>query len=314
MRAVTYDDAGIRVSTEHADPEPGPGELLVRVRAAGLNNADLLQVAGHYPAPPGWPDDIPGMELAGEVVATGTDTSRFAPGDRVLAVLGGGAQAELAIVPEARAMPVPDGVGWEQAGALAEAAATAYDALFTQGELGLGDRVLVNGAAGGVGSVAVQLAVATGAHVVASARHEHHHDTLADLGATAVLPHHAHELGPFDVVLELVGAPNVGANLAALASGGRIVVIGAGAGRSAELDLLALMQRRAVVRGSTLRQRSEAEHAALARELEHRVLPLLAAGRLRVPIHASFPLDQAPAAYDAFRAGGKLGKLVLTVD
>ena len=157
MRAATVKDGAIGVA-EHPDPEPGSGEVLVRVRAAGLNAADLLQRQGFYPAPPGSPPDIPGLEMAGEVVALGLNTSRFAVGDRVMALLGGGGQAELAVVHERVAMHVPDGVDWQAAGGFPETFTTAHDALFTQCGLGMGERLLVHGAAGGVGTAAVQLA------------------------------------------------------------------------------------------------------------------------------------------------------------
>jgi len=311
VRAVTIDD-GRLVVAERPDPEPGRGELLVRVAAAGLNGADLSQLRGAYPAPPGSPADIPGLELAGEVAATGPGVHRFRTGDRVMAVVGGGGQAELAVVHERAAMPVPDGVGWPEAGGFPEVVTTAHDALFTQCGLGLGDRLLVHGAAGGVGTAAVQLGAAAGARVVAGVRNHDHQRAVADLGAEVVAePGRVFEEGPFDVILELVGAPNFPANLDALATGGRLMVIGVGAGATVELDLRKLMARRSRVLASNLRSRALEEKADAARRVEHQVLPLLVAGRLRVPVAATFPLEDAEAAYDRFRAGGKLGKLVL---
>jgi NADPH:quinone reductase-like Zn-dependent oxidoreductase len=190
---------------------------------------------------------------------------------------------------------------------------TAHDALFTQCGLGLGDRLLVHGAAGGVGTAAVQLAAAAGARVVASVRDPSHHRAVAGLGAAVVAePGQAFEHGPFDVILELVGAPNFPANLDALASGGRLLVIGVGAGATVELDLRKLMARRARVLASNLRTRPLEEKADAARRVEHQALPLVADGRLRVPVGATFGLERAQEAYDRFTAGGKLGKLVLT--
>ncbi|MGI8491713.1 MAG: alcohol dehydrogenase catalytic domain-containing protein, partial [Acidimicrobiales bacterium] len=171
MRAATVVDGEI-VVREHDDPEPGLGQVLVRVRAAGINGADLLQKRGGYPAPAGVPADIPGLELAGEVIATGPGASRFGVGERVMAVVGGGGQAELAVVHEREAMPVPGPLNWEEAGGLPEAFTTAHDALFTQAGLGVGERLCVHGAAGGVGSAAVQLGVATGALGTATVRAE----------------------------------------------------------------------------------------------------------------------------------------------
>jgi NADPH:quinone reductase-like Zn-dependent oxidoreductase len=303
MKAVTIEGTRLVVA-ERPDPEPGRGELLVRVAAAGLNGADLLQVKGGYPAPPGSPADIPGLELAGQVAAIGPDVHRFTPGDRVMAVVGGGGQAELAVVHERLAIPVPDGLGWPEAGGFPEVVTTAHDALFTQCGLGLGDRLLVHGAAGGVGTAAVQLAAAAGAEVVASVRNPDHRQAVAGLGAAVVAePGRVFDHGPFDVILELVGAPNFPANLDALA------VVGAGA--TVELDLRKLMTRRARVLASSLRSRPREQKADAARRVEHQALPLLADGRLRIPVAASFPLDQAQEAYDRFTAGGKLGKLVL---
>jgi NADPH:quinone reductase-like Zn-dependent oxidoreductase len=286
--------------------------VLVRVRAAGLNGADAMQVLGFYPAPPGWPQDIPGMELAGEVAAVGPGVARFAAGDRVMALVGGGAQAELAIVQERVAMPVPDGVDWAAAGGFPEVFTTAHDAVFAQCGLRLGERLCVHGAAGGVGVAAVQLGAAAGASVVATVRADALRDDVVALGAIAAIdPADFGDHGPYDVILELVGAPNMPANLDALAIGGRIAVIGVGAGAAAELDLLALMGKRARIHGSTLRARPLEEKALAARRVEAEVLPHLAAGRVRVPIAATFPLSDAQSAYDRFAAGGKLGKIVL---
>lgn len=313
MRAATVADGSI-VITEKEDPVASRGEILVRVRAAGLNGADLAQMRGFYPAPPGSPPDIPGLELAGEVVDVGPDATRFNVGDRVMALLGGGGQAELAVVHERLAMPVPDGVDWPAAGGFPETFITAHDALFTQCGLGLGDRVLVHGAAGGVGTSAVQLAAAAGARVTATVRSESLRAAVTALGASAVLAPDAFvDAGPYDVILELVGGVNMAANLQALATGGRISVIGVGAGASAEVNLLALMGSRATIRGSTLRARPLEEKAAAVRAVETQVLPLIEAGRITVPIEATFPLADAAGAYDRFAAGGKLGKVVLTL-
>ena len=308
---MTIVEGGIEVR-EHPDPEAEAGELLVRVRAAGLNAADLLQVAGLYPAPAGSPADIPGMELAGEVVSAGRGVTRFGPGDRVMAVIGGGAQAELAVVPERLAMPVPEATGWEAAGGFPETFTTAHDALFTQCQMGPGERLLVHGGAGGVGTAAVQLGVAAGARVTATVRHPELRAAVEALGAEVIPPEGFEAHGPFDVILELVGGPNLPADVQVLGLGGRIGVIGVGAGGRAEIDLLALMGRRGRIHGSTLRARSLEEKAMAARRVEAHVLPLLAAGRVTVPIAATYPLADAVAAYERFRAGAKLGKIVLT--
>src|SRR3954469_7150989 len=207
MRAATIRDGRITVE-EHPDPRPEQGELLVRVHGAGINGADVLQLKGGYPAPPDAPQDIPGLELAGEVVEVGEGVLRFEPGDRVMAVVGGGGQAELAVVHERLAMPVPEELDWVAAGGTPEVFTTAHDALFTQAGLRAGERLLVHGAAGGVGTAAVQLGTMAGARVTASVRNEHCREQVAALGVNAIAPDEFVEAGPFDVILELVGAPN----------------------------------------------------------------------------------------------------------
>src|SRR3954466_15526062 len=188
MKAATIKDDGVLVVEEHTDPEPGKGEVLVRVKAAGLNGADMLQRKGGYPAPPGSPPDIPGLELAGEVVALGPGATRFSEGDRVMAIVGGGGQAELATVHERQLMPVPDTLDWPAAGGFPEGFTTAHDMLFTQAGLSAGERLLVHGAAGGVGTAAVQLGRAAGATVTATVRDESKRSAVQALGCTAIDP------------------------------------------------------------------------------------------------------------------------------
>lgn len=312
MRAATIREKEI-VIEEHPDPVPGLGEVLVRVHAAGLNGADMMQRRGLYPAPPGFPQDIPGMEFAGEVAALGAGAERFAVGERVMGIVGGGAQAELLTLNERLLMPVPQSLDWAQGGGLPEVFTTAHDALCDQAELRPGERLLVHGGAGGVGTAAIQLGNAIGARVTASVRNEQLRSQVAALGAEVIAPEGFAEHGPFDVILELVGAPNMGENLQALATRGRISVIGVSAGAKSELNLLALMGKRARIFGSTLRARPAEEKALAARRLEHEVLPLFDSGKLSVPIAQTFPLAEAAAAYDSFAAGGKLGKIVLVV-
>jgi len=312
MRAATIRDGSIVVS-EHPDPVPQAGELLVRVKAAGLNGADMMQLAGRYPAPPGAPQDIPGLELAGEVVDVGRDVSRFEPGDRVMAVVAGGGQAELAVVHESAAMPVPDELDWTAAGGVPEVFTTAHDALFTQAGLTVGERLLVHGAAGGVGMAAVQLGTMAGARVTATVRAERAREQIAALDVNALPPEGFEEQGPFDVILELVGAPNMPGNLQALALRGRIVVIGISAGAKAELDLRMLMGKRGSIHASTLRARSLEDKSQAARAVERYVLAGFASGDLSVPVTAAFPLEDAAAAYERFKEGGKLGKIVLEI-
>ena len=313
MHAVTIVDGKLEWR-EHPDPEPGAGELLVRVEAAGLNAGDLLQVRGLYPAPPGSPADIPGLEAAGTVVATGPGVTRFAVGDRVMAVVGGGGQAELLVVHESVALAVPDQLDAAAAGGFPEVFTTAHDALFAQAELGMGEHLCVHAAAGGVGVAAVQLAVAAGARVTATVRNPDLRDRVAELGATVIDPDGFGAHGPFDVVLELIGGPNLAADVGALAIGGRISVIGVGAGAKAEVNLLALMGVRGRIHGSTLRARPLEGKAAAAQAVARHVLPLVARDQLRVPIAATFHMSDAAAAHERFAAGGKFGKIVLLAD
>jgi putative PIG3 family NAD(P)H quinone oxidoreductase len=310
MRAVTIRDKTLSVE-EHQDPVPGAGEVLVRVAAAGLNGADMMQLRGMYPAPPGAPQDIPGLELAGEVAAVGDGVMRFKPGDRVMGIVAGGGQAELAVVHERILMAVPERLDWAQAGGFPEVFTTAHDAIFTQAALRLGEHLLVHGGAGGVGTAAIQLARAAGALVTATVRNPDARAQVAEFGAEPIDPEGFGDCGPFDVVLELVGAPNLADDVAALNTSGRIAVIGIGAGAKAELDLRMLMAKRGRIHSSTLRSRPLEEKAMTARAVERSVLPLLAAGEIKVPIASTFPLVEAEAAYARFAEGGKLGKIVL---
>ncbi|HEX5449140.1 MAG TPA: zinc-binding dehydrogenase [Gaiellaceae bacterium] len=288
MKAATIKDGSLVVE-ERPDPVAGAGQLLIRVRAAGINNADLAQVAGHYPAPEGSPPDIPGLECAGET----------SDGRRVMALLGGGGQAELVVVDERHVLDVPASLDWTQAGGFMEAFCTAHDALFTQAQLQAGERLLVNGATGGVGVAAVQLGVAAGAKVTANARH--HHDELRELGADIDVA------GEYDVILELVGGDNLARNLELLAQRGRVVVIGMSAGRRAEIDFGLLMRTRGRISSSTLRSRSADEKVKVI----HR-LATLDLERFQVPVEAAFSLERATDAYERFAAAGKFGKLVVT--
>jgi NADPH:quinone reductase-like Zn-dependent oxidoreductase len=295
MRAVVIREGRLELE-ERPDPVPGAGQVLIHVRAASVNNADLLQRLGHYAPPDGVPVDIPGLDCAGEVVGSG---------ERVMALVGGGAQAELVVADERHVLPAPDTLDWAQAGGVMEAYATAHDALFTQAGLRSGERLLVNGAAGGVGTAAVQLGVAAGARVTGTARSNA--DRVEALGVAI------EREGEYDVVLELIGGVLLVDDLRRLSTGGRLVVIGTSAGRRAEVDFGTLMGKRGRIHGSTLRSRSAAEKAEVVTRLRDDVLPLLADGRVTVPVHATFPLEQAEQAYEAFAAGGKFGKLVLTV-
>jgi NADPH:quinone reductase-like Zn-dependent oxidoreductase len=311
MHAVVIRDGQLHWE-ERDDPVPGDTEILVAVHAAGLNGADMMQRHGLYPAPPGALADIPGMELAGTVAARGSQVTNFSPGDRVMSLVGGGGQATLAVVDESHALVVPDSLPWAEAGGFPEVFSTAFDALFTRAGLRMGERVLISGAAGGVGCAGVQLAAATGATVVATVRDAARRQEVVALGATAAIdPDDVAAHGPYDVVLELVGAASLPTVLPHLAIGARIMVIGVGSGAKMELNLLQLMGARARIGGATLRGRTRAEKADVAAGVAAHVLPLLGSGRVRVPVCATFPMADASVAYDRFVARGKLGKVVL---
>lgn len=281
--------------------------MVVDVRAAGLNGADRLQLMGLYPAPIGSPPDIPGLELAGEIISLGPGVERFAVGDRVMAIVGGGAQGERCVVHEDHLLAVPDDVDWPAAGGFTEAFTTAYDAVLVQCMLRAGERLCVHGAAGGVGLAAVQLGVAGGCEVVATVRNPELRRSVAAFGAVVVAPEEFTEHGPFDVILELVGAPNVADDLRSLATGGRISIIGVGAGAKAEVNLLELMAKRARIVGSTLRARSVTEKAAVARAMERDVVPLLRPApcvcRWRRPSRCATPLRPTSGLLPAASSG-----------
>ena len=252
--------------------------------------------------------------MAGEVIGCGPGARRFQTGDRVMGIVAGGGQAELAVVHERILMPVPEGLDWVAAGGVPEVFTTAHDALFTQAGLKPGEHLLVHGGAGGVATAAIQIARTAGARVTATVRNPDHREAVADFGATVIEPEGFGEHGPFDVILELVGAPNLADNVNALATLGRIQVIGIAAGAKGELHLGALMGKRGTVRGSQLRARPLEEKALTARALERQVLPMFASGEVRVPIAATYALEEAERAYDHFAGGGKLGKIVLTMN
>ena len=313
MRAVLIRDKNVIVD-EIPDPRPAAGDVVVDVVAAGLNAADLHQVAGQYPAPPGWPTDTPGMELAGRIAEVGSRVEGWQRGDRVMALVGGGAHAEKAVVRASALLSLADSAAFLMAGGFPEAFTTAWDALISQAGLIAGERVLVTGATGGVGTAAIQVAAATGARVVASVRDGASSEKLTalvpGLEIAAVGDEAAH--GPFDVILELVGGDASMARVGSLAIGGRIVVIGVGAGARVPISLGRLMAVRGRVMGSTLRARTDEEKGVIARSIARTLVPGFAAGLLSVPIDSTFPLESAVDAYARMAQSGKFGKVVLT--
>jgi NADPH:quinone reductase len=297
------------------DPRAGAGEVVVAVAAAGVNAADLLQRQGVYPPPPGWPADVPGLELAGvvEEIGEGADSSLL--GRRVCAIVGGGAQATRCAVPSAHLITVPDTVEWTEAGAMAEAVLTAHDALVGQARLASGERVVISGAAGGVGVAAVQIARSLGAHVICVTRDASHHRELVALGANeAVTVEDVRDLSPVDVVLELVGAAHLERVLDVTAPHARLVVIGVGAGSKATIDLRLIMGRRLMVTGSTLRARSHDEKARVVEAASAWLADRWVRGDVTMPLAHRFDLADAALAYETFAQRGKFGKIVLTTD
>ena len=314
MEALVLANGELSLQTR-PDPRAGAGEVVVEVAAAGVNAADLLQRQGVYPPPPGWPADVPGLEFAGVVVETGEGVDASLLGQRVCAIVGGGAQATRCAVPAAHLIPVPDTVEWTEAGAIPEAVLTAHDALTTQAHLERGERVVISGAAGGVGVAAVQIAQSLGAHVIAVTRDASHHADLAALGADeTVTLEDVRDLAPVDVVLELVGAAHLERVLEVTAPHARVVVIGVGAGSKATIDLRLIMGRRLTLTGSTLRARSHDEKARVVESASAWLVERWRRGEVTMPLAHRFDLADGALAYETFAQRGKFGKIVLTTD
>ena len=319
MKAVVYGGAGgnevVRLE-QRRDPEPGPEDVVVAARFAGLNPADLLQRAGKYPAPPGSPTDVPGLEVAGTVLACGERVSAWHPGDRVFGLVGGGGLSDRVLVHERCLARVPERLTEEEAAAAPEAFITAHDAIRTQAGLQMGEHLLVHGAAGGVGSAAVQIGVTAGACVTAVVRSDSAAAAVGELGAR-VVPEESFPAGvrePVDVVLELVGAAHFPGNLEVLARLGRIVIVSVAGGTDLSLSLATLMQKRASLRGTVLRSRPLEEKGAAVRAFEREVVPGLSAGSMRPLVDSIYPAERFADAFDRLEGRGKLGKVLLEFD
>ena len=305
---------------DRPDPQAGPGEIRIRVRAAGVNRPDLLQRNGGYPPPPG-ASDILGLEIAGEVDQVGEGVTRWSAGDRVCALLGGGGYAEFAVVDARHALPVPEGLDLVQAAVLPETVFTVFANVFEAGGLKPGETLLVHGATSGIGVTAIQMAKAAGARVIATSRGAAKAEAALALGADVSLDASAGDLGEAikavggaDVILDMVGAAYAELNQTALKPGGRWVVIATLTGALAEVDLLKLMMKQATLTGSTLRRRPADEKARLAAAVEATVWPWVASGAVRPPVEATFPLAETKLAHLRLEAGEHVGKIVLTVD
>ncbi|MDB5493456.1 MAG: NAD(P)H-quinone oxidoreductase [Phenylobacterium sp.] len=300
-----------------ARPEPGPGQVLIKVRAAGVNRPDILQRLGGYPPPPGAPATL-GLEVAGEVVHP---AGRWKVGDRVCALLGGGGYAEYAVCDARHALPIPRGLDFVQAAALPETVFTVYANVFEHGALKAGETLMVHGATSGIGVTAIQMAKAAGAKVIATARGAGKAAQAKALGADLAVDATSEDFaevakreGGVDVVLDMVGGDYFAKELDALKTGGRIVFIAALGGGEISFPVFRLMQKRAVVTGSTLRPRDADEKARLAAEVERVVWPWIEAGKVKPVVDATFPLAEAAKAHAHLEAGAHLGKVVLTVD
>jgi putative PIG3 family NAD(P)H quinone oxidoreductase len=303
---------------DRPDPQVGPGQIRIRVRAAGVNRPDLLQRQGRYPAPAGT-SDIPGLEVAGEIDQIGAGVTRWAIGDPVCALLGGGGYAGLAVVDARHALPIPPGIDFVRAAALPETVCTVFANVFEAGALKAGETLLVHGATSGIGVTAIQMAKAAGARVIATSRSPEKAEAARRLGADLSLDALAGdmttaivEFGGVDVVLDMVGADYAALNQAALKPFGRWVVIATQSGALAQIDLGRLMMKRIILTGSTLRNRPADEKAGLIKAVEATVWPWLVAGLVRPPVEATYPLAEASAAHLRLEAGGHVGKVVLT--
>lgn len=309
---------------EVEDPAPGSEEIRVRVRAAGMNRADLHQRRGLYPAPPGSPADIPGLEFAGEVELCGDRVRNLWPGDRVMGIVGGGAHAEKLVLHHGLCLEVPKELSWEEAAAIPEVFLTAYDALFQRSHLGPGEVVLLHAAASGVGTAAAQLAQVAGAKVIGLSRSSEKRRKLEALGLALVLDPAAEDVAErirrvggergVDVVLDLVGAASWALNLEVIAEQGRLILVGTLSGSKATVDLGLLMRKRVTVIGTVLRSRPLEEKMELVRIFSRHVLPMLAEGRLRAIVDRVLPLEQVAAAHEILERNESFGKIVLRVD
>ena len=304
---------------ERPDPVAGPGQVLIRVRAAGVNRPDLLQRTGAYPPPPG-ASDVLGLEIAGEIEAVGEGVTRWAVGDRVCALLGGGGYAELAVVDARHVLPIPEGLDYVQAAVLPETVFTVFANVFEGGALKAGETLLIHGATSGIGVTAIQMAKAAGARVIATSRGADKAAAAKALGADISLDAKSDDLeaqireaGGADVVLDMVGRDYAALNLNSLNAGGRWVVIASLTGPKVEMDLQRIMLKRLTLTGSTLRSRSADEKARLTAAVEATAWPWVASGKVKPPVQAVFVLEQAADAHAELEAGGHIGKIVLSV-
>lgn len=310
---------------ELPDPVIGPEEVLVAVKASALNRADLLQRRGRYNGPPGTRNDIPGLEMAGVIAEVGSRVVGWKPGDRVMALLGGMGYASRIAVHERMLMPVPPNLTFEQAASIPEVFLTAYDALFLQCELKMGESVLIHAAGSGVGTAGIQMASAQGCRVFGTAGSQEKLEKAAALGLDVGIEYHTQDFAEVikertggrgvDVILDVIGAPYWNQNIASLALKGRMVIVGSmGGGVVEQMNIGALSQKRASVRGTLLRARPLEEKATLVQAFVNRVLPLFANETLVPVVDVTFPLDQVGEAHRLMESNANFGKIVLTIE
>ncbi len=324
MRAVEITKPGgpeVLVAGTRPVPAPGPGEILIRIHAAGVNRPDAAQRAGAYPPPKG-ASDLPGLEAAGVVAALGQGVSRWKVGDAVCALLPGGGYADYAVTHGSHALPVPAGLSMEEAAAVPETYFTVWTNVFDRGRLKGGETFLVHGGASGIGTTAIQLASAFGARVFTTVGGAEKFDAVKALGAEIAVNHREEDYvevlreatggAGVDLILDMVGGPYFQRNIRLAAESGRIVQIAFLKGPKAEIDLTQLMLKRLTFTGSTLRPRTIQEKAAIAASLEAKVWPLIAAGRVGPVMHSRFPLEQAAEAHRLMESSTHIGKIILT--
>jgi putative PIG3 family NAD(P)H quinone oxidoreductase len=320
MRAIIYTAAGgieVIQLRDVPDPKPGPGQILVRVRAAGLNRADIHQRRGTYPAPPGWPADIPGLEYAGEVESTGPQVTRWSAGDRVMGLVGGGAHADRVVVHQDEALPLPPGMSFTDGAAIPEAFLTAYDALQVRARLAAGERVLIHAVASGVGTAATQVAHLLGAGTVlgtsrTAAKLERAREYGLDVPVLSPGSALVQAIGqPVDIILDVLGGPSFAENLALLAPRGRLVLLSFLQGSQATADLSAILRKRLEVIGTVMRTRTLNERVELIRLFQDHVLPGFVDGRLRPVVGAVHSMAEIAAAHQAMEQDKTFGKVVL---
>jgi putative PIG3 family NAD(P)H quinone oxidoreductase len=324
MRAVIASEPGgpeVLTVTELPDPSPGPGEVVLDVAATAVNRADTLQRQGKYPPPPG-ASDVLGLECSGTVAAVGPGVERWQVGDEVCALLAGGGYAEKVLVPEGQVMPAPKGVELVTAGALPEVACTVWSNVFMVADLEPGETLLVHGGAGGIGNLAIQLAKALGARVVTTAGSPEKLELCRELGADVVVSYRDQDFVEevkaatdgrgADVILDNMGAKYLERNVSALATGGRLVIIGMQGGVKGELNIGKLLAKRGAVFATSLRSRPVEEKAAICAAVVEHVWPLVADGTVRTIVHTTLPLERATDAHRLMESGEHVGKIVLT--